>query len=94
LGNPVWVAFVFSTTSVLTKCDFWSIIKKYSYGKEACKGLSVIMKKVLCIAAAIVAFVAVLFALRKETKAYPWRSLGGKFDDAYCKCDSFDYICL
>lgn len=72
MGNPVWVAFVFSTTSVLTKYDFWSIIKKYSYGKEACKGLSVIMKKVLCIAAAIVAFVAVLFALRKETKAYPY----------------------
>ena len=31
---------------------------------------------------------------QKETNAYPWRSLGGKFDGAYCKCDSFDCICL
>ena len=32
--------------------------------------------------------------LAAETNAYPWRSLGGKFDEAYYKCDSSDYICL
>ena len=31
---------------------------------------------------------------QKERNAYPWRSLGGKIDEAYCKCDGFDCICL